>query len=234
MLDAAWVVIFDTLRPKFFRCRSCQEFLSAKGAIDTNPRSYRKMKTIHPIVVAAHQEANYFFEICRDAMSYNVCTRCHVVHKYIRCPMCGHIEPNSRLRCETCRKVVPLMPTCQHCGVPLDVTATTRRQRSDDETVTPQWQRSDWVPWRLKFKVLGCFLGFILVFVSLGLAGWWFELSILKYGGFGIAALPVFLLIEETVRLSWPNPRCRKCSARLRTRQAKQCFCCGHDWHSVA
>jgi len=44
-LDAAWIAIFDQLRPKFFRCRDCRKVLSAKEAIDTNPRSFRKMKT---------------------------------------------------------------------------------------------------------------------------------------------------------------------------------------------
>jgi uncharacterized protein (TIGR02996 family) len=43
-LDAGWVAIFAALEPKFVRCRACHEFISAKEAIDTNPRSYRKMK----------------------------------------------------------------------------------------------------------------------------------------------------------------------------------------------
>jgi uncharacterized protein (TIGR02996 family) len=44
-LDAAWVAIFDRLRPKFVRCRVCRKLMSAKEAIDTDPRSYRKTKT---------------------------------------------------------------------------------------------------------------------------------------------------------------------------------------------
>jgi uncharacterized protein (TIGR02996 family) len=44
-LDTAWVAIFDALRPKFFRCRACRKVLTEKEAIDTNPRSYRKMKS---------------------------------------------------------------------------------------------------------------------------------------------------------------------------------------------
>ncbi|MFT5523834.1 MAG: hypothetical protein ACI9HK_001783, partial [Pirellulaceae bacterium] len=27
-------------------------------------------------------------------------------------------------------------------------------------------------------------------------------------------------------------PRCPKCQRRLRTAEAKQCFECGHDWHT--
>jgi len=44
-LDAAWIALFDALRPKFFRCSACRKVISAKEAIGTNPRSYRKMKT---------------------------------------------------------------------------------------------------------------------------------------------------------------------------------------------
>jgi uncharacterized protein (TIGR02996 family) len=43
-LDAAWIAIFDGLRPKFVQCRACKRVMPAKEAIDTNPRSYRKMK----------------------------------------------------------------------------------------------------------------------------------------------------------------------------------------------
>src|SRR5262249_54392548 len=44
-LDADWVAIFDELRPKFVRCRACGTVLSAREAIDTNPRTYRRMRT---------------------------------------------------------------------------------------------------------------------------------------------------------------------------------------------
>jgi uncharacterized protein (TIGR02996 family) len=44
-LDPAWTGIFDALRPSLFRCRACRKVLSPREAIDTNPRSYRKMKT---------------------------------------------------------------------------------------------------------------------------------------------------------------------------------------------
>ena len=44
-LDSAWTDIFDALRPRLFRCRTCRKVLSAKDAINTNPRNYRKMKT---------------------------------------------------------------------------------------------------------------------------------------------------------------------------------------------
>jgi uncharacterized protein (TIGR02996 family) len=43
-LDAAWVALFDALRPKFVRCNSCDRVISAKEAIATNPRTYRKLK----------------------------------------------------------------------------------------------------------------------------------------------------------------------------------------------
>ena len=43
-LDANWIAIIDALRPKFFRCSACRKVISAKEAIDTNPRGYRKMK----------------------------------------------------------------------------------------------------------------------------------------------------------------------------------------------
>ncbi len=44
-LDPVWVAIFDALRPKIFRCRICHKVLFAKEAIDTNPHSFRRMKT---------------------------------------------------------------------------------------------------------------------------------------------------------------------------------------------
>ena len=44
-LDANWVAFFDALRPKFVCCRACRKVIAAEEAIDTNPRSYRKMKT---------------------------------------------------------------------------------------------------------------------------------------------------------------------------------------------
>jgi uncharacterized protein (TIGR02996 family) len=44
-LDPTWVALLDALRPRSFRCSACGKVLSAKEAIDTNPRGYRKMKT---------------------------------------------------------------------------------------------------------------------------------------------------------------------------------------------
>ena len=44
-LDAAWVAIFDGLRPLVFQCRVCRKLISATEAIDTHPRNYTKMKT---------------------------------------------------------------------------------------------------------------------------------------------------------------------------------------------
>jgi uncharacterized protein (TIGR02996 family) len=43
-LDAGWVAIFAALEPKFVRCRACYKFITAREAIDTNPRSFRRMK----------------------------------------------------------------------------------------------------------------------------------------------------------------------------------------------
>jgi len=44
-LDAAWVALFDELRPQILRCRACGKIVSGKEAIDTNPYNYRKMKS---------------------------------------------------------------------------------------------------------------------------------------------------------------------------------------------
>lgn len=44
-LDAKWVALFDSLRPQIFQCRACRKVILAKDAIDTNPLTYRKMKS---------------------------------------------------------------------------------------------------------------------------------------------------------------------------------------------
>src|SRR5262245_20227338 len=44
-LHPKWVAIFDALQPTAVRCRACRKFVSHKEAIDTDPRTYRKMKT---------------------------------------------------------------------------------------------------------------------------------------------------------------------------------------------
>jgi uncharacterized protein (TIGR02996 family) len=44
-LDTDWVTVFEALRPQLFRCRACRRVLTAREAIDSDPRTYRKMKT---------------------------------------------------------------------------------------------------------------------------------------------------------------------------------------------
>jgi uncharacterized protein (TIGR02996 family) len=44
-LNHKWVAMFDALRVKVCRCRSCRKYIKSRDAIDTNPRSHRKMKT---------------------------------------------------------------------------------------------------------------------------------------------------------------------------------------------
>lgn len=44
-LDANWIDMIDALRPPILRCKTCKKLLTAKEAIDLNPRTNIRMKS---------------------------------------------------------------------------------------------------------------------------------------------------------------------------------------------
>lgn len=187
------------------------------------------------------------------------CDECGTKHNRVICPNCGKRVAACYIQCAACQAIVSPSEQCASCGARIAIDEDTRRHEHEVNSLPYllgfatlllllAWgmyltaaRPISHYPMVLGLTMLAVVIELFVprwlgvVLAASFLAGTWYSYSRgWEFAAIGLGTLGVSMLYFECQRSIWPHlamPRCPMCNEPLRSRDARQCLECGHDWH---